>query len=415
MAGIYSVSQISGYIESMFANDYLLGRDIRVRGEVSGCNLHQRTGHIYFTLKDADSTLSGVIFSRMARALRFQMKTGIQVIVTGRIIAYPSNGKYEIKAWTIEPNGESAAYERYLELKQRLREKGLFDPMYKMPLPVYPRTIGVVTSSSGAAVQDIIQTARRRDPGVRIMVYAALVQGSGAAMALADGIEAMQHAGVDVIIIGRGGGSTDDLEAFNDELLAEAIFASEIPVISAVGHAINESISDLVADAKAITPTEAAQKATVDMRALQRELQVRADSLDAQMALRLTRKRRLLAARSAALEAVNPAHRAAGSRRRLDNAQYGLQTAMARQLQLRMQRLQLVRERLIGLSPYDKLEQGYAFVTDASGARVLRASSLRKGQQLTIHFADGAVQAQVLEAAASRQMDEQESLGEQDE
>ncbi len=398
MAGsVYTVSQVSSYIESMFNNDYLLGRDIQIKGEISQCNRHRSTGHIYFTLKDEKTMISGVMFSSYARALTFQMKQGQKVIVTGRVIAYGAGGKYEIKAWRVIPDGEGEAYERYLALKRKLFEKGMFDPQYKMPLPEMPRTIGVVTSASGAAVQDIIKTAKSRDPGVQILVYGAQVQGQLAAMALIQGLETMQDAGVDVIIIGRGGGSVDDLEAFNDEMLAEAIFSSSVPVISAVGHAINESISDLVADATAITPTEAAQKATVDMHVLQQQMVYRAQRLEDQMQRLLERGRRELAQRKTELERSNPTYRLKLNRQRYEVLRGALQQAMDSQLLQKRTKLQMQREKLQGLSPYEKLSQGYAMAVDDAGKRISSVHMLKEHQQISLHFADGRVRAAVLQ------------------
>ncbi len=397
MAGsIYTVSQISSYIESMFDNDYFLGRDIRVKGEISQCNVHRKTGHIYFTLKDEKSLLSGVMFSSYAGSLKFDVQQGMRVIVTGRIIAYGAGGKYEIKAWTIAQDGEGDAYERYLALKRKLFEKGMFDPAYKMPLPAMPRVIGVVTSSSGAAVQDIIKTAKSRDPGVQILVYGALVQGRYAPMALIQGLEMMQNAGVDVIILGRGGGSSDDLDAFNDELLAEAVFSSSVPVISAVGHAVNESITDLVADATAITPTEAAQKASVDMHSFMQEMDHRRRLLQNQMLHILERKKRELLLVKADLERSSPVFRLKLDRQRYEMLRSGLLQEMSMQLMRRREQLQLAKERLQGLSPYAKLAQGYALAVDDEGQRISTVSGLKEHQQMTLHFADGTVRAAVL-------------------
>ncbi len=234
MRKAYSVSQVNAYIKHMFSEDYLL-RSLLVRGEVSNCKYHS-SGHIYFTLKDASGTLACVMFAGRRRGLSFLMKEGDQVIVSGTVDVYERDGRYQLYAMQIIRDGVGALNERYEQLKRRLEEQGMFDERYKQAIPAYIRTLGVVTAPTGAAVRDIINIAHRRNPYVKIILYPAIVQGDQAADSIITGIHALEDLGVDTIIIGRGGGSIEDLWAFNEEKVAQAVFDCAVPVISAVGQ-----------------------------------------------------------------------------------------------------------------------------------------------------------------------------------
>ena len=239
-------------------------QSIMVKGEVSNCKYHS-SGHIYFTLKDEKGTIACVMFSANRSGLRFRMEEGQQVVVSGRIDVYERDGKYQIYVQEIRLDGAGALYERYEQLKRELEERGMFAPQYKRPIPKYIGTLGVVTAATGAAVQDIINIARRRNPYVQIILYPAIVQGEAAVPSIVNGIRALERLGVDTIIVGRGGGSIEDLWAFNEEPVAQAVFDCSIPIISAVGHETDTTIVDFVADLRAPTPSAAAELAVYDI------------------------------------------------------------------------------------------------------------------------------------------------------
>lgn len=263
MASVYSVSQVNTYIKNMFAQDFALNR-IQVKGEVSNLKYHT-SGHIYFTLKDGGSALAAVMFAgRRAAGLKFRMQEGQQVIVRGSIEVYERDGRYQLYAKEIEPDGTGDLYRRFVELRDRLEEMGMFAGEYKQPIPRYARTVGIVTASTGAAIRDIMNISARRNPYVQLVLFPAQVQGEGAVPSIVKGIEVLDRMGLDVIIVGRGGGSIEDLWAFNEEAVARAIFACRTPVISAVGHETDVTIADYVADLRAPTPSAAAELAVFD-------------------------------------------------------------------------------------------------------------------------------------------------------
>ena len=259
---IYSVGQINAYIKNMFTQDYLLGA-VSVRGEVSNCKYHS-SGHIYFTLKDEKAVLQAVMFAGNRGGLSFTLKEGQRVIVTGAVNIYERDGKYQLYAKQISRDGVGSLYEQFAALKKELSERGLFAEEYKQPIPRYIKTLGIVTADTGAAVRDIINISHRRNPYVELYLYPAKVQGEGAADTIVAGIEALERFGVDCMIVGRGGGSMEDLWAFNEEKVAQAIFDCSVPVISAVGHETDFTIADFVADLRAPTPSAAAELAVFE-------------------------------------------------------------------------------------------------------------------------------------------------------
>ena len=257
MQNVYTVGQINSYIKNMFAQDFLLSA-VSVKGEISNCKYHS-SGHIYFTLKDGKGTISCVMFAGNRSGLTFRLGEGMQVVVRGTIDVYERDGKYQMYAKSIEQEGTGALYQRFEQLKQELLERGMFAPEYKKPIPKYIKTLGVVTAPTGAAVRDIINIASRRNPYVQILLYPAIVQGEAAAESIIKGIHALEQKGVDVMIVGRGGGSIEDLWAFNEEAVAQAVFDCSVPVISAVGHETDTTIIDYVADLRTPTPSAAAE------------------------------------------------------------------------------------------------------------------------------------------------------------
>ena len=301
---IYSVGQVNTYIQNMFAQDFML-RQISIKGEVSNCKYHS-SGHIYFTLKDQTGTIAAVMFSRYRRGLAFQMKEGDKVVVTGSVEVYERDGKYQLYAREIELEGAGNLYLKYEALKRELEEMGMFDAAYKKPIPRYATRIGIVTAPTGAAIQDIRNIAARRNPYVQLILYPALVQGDGAAASIVRGIHALDVLGVDVIIVGRGGGSIEDLWAFNEEEVARAIFACNTPVISAVGHQTDTTISDYVADLRAPTPSAAAELAVFDVQLVEKWLMDYGTQMRRQLELKLNQMRTRLMHDEEKLRYLNP-------------------------------------------------------------------------------------------------------------
>ena len=267
---VYTVSQVNSYIKNMFAQDFLCS-SIMIKGELSNVKYHG-SGHIYFTLKDTGAAISCVMFAGNRGGLTFRMEEGQQVVVGGSLDVYERDGKYQLYARQIERLGDGYLYEQYEKLKKELAEMGMFDAAYKTKIPFYVRKLGVVTAQTGAAVRDIINVAKRRNPFIEIVLYPAIVQGDQAVCSIINGIHALEREGVDVMIVGRGGGSIEDLWAFNHREVAQAVFDCSVPIISAVGHETDTTIIDYVADLRAPTPSAAAELAVCDMAAVVQQL-----------------------------------------------------------------------------------------------------------------------------------------------
>ena len=391
--GIYSVRQINEYIKNMFTQDYLLNA-VSVRGEVSNCKYHS-SGHIYFTLKEQGSLLQAVMFAGNRRGLSFPMREGQQVVVRGYVGIYERDGKYQLYAREISLDGVGGLYERFEALKQELSDRGLFAKEYKQPVPRYIKTLGIVTADTGAAVRDIISISRRRNPYVSLYLYPAKVQGEGAAETIAAGIEALECLGVDCMIVGRGGGSIEDLWAFNEELVAQAIFDCSVPIISAVGHETDFTIADFVADLRAPTPSAAAELAVYEYGQFLLELEEGKKRLQAAMRQRLLCYERELERRFLRMRGFRPDHVIAEKRQLLDGFQDRLSAAMEHALRERSHRLELLAGRLSGCSPLDKITGGCAFVTKEDGLRLRSASEASCGDLLDLRLSDGVLRARV--------------------
>ncbi len=393
MQSVYTVAQVNSYIKNMFTNDYLL-QSVSVKGEISNCKYHS-SGHIYFTLKDKLSVISCVMFAGNRRGLSFTLQEGMQVVVSGRVDTYERDGKYQLYATGITRDGIGQLYEKFLALKADLEERGLFAEEYKQPIPPVCRVLGVVTAPTGAAVRDIISVAKGRDPYVQIVLYPALVQGEGAAHSIATGIRALEQYGVDVMIVGRGGGSLEDLWAFNEEEVAQAIFDCSVPVISAVGHETDTTISDYVADRRAETPTAAATMATCDRRRLDADIEAYRDKLLSALKHKLERKRLNIEASHARLLSRSPRNLIQSRRYAAMQLEDRLGNAMRQMLESRRNMLALAAGRLSGVSPLDKLSQGYSFTEKSDGSCVSSVSDVTTGDTVTIHVRDGRIDAQV--------------------
>ncbi len=394
MQKVYSVSQINQYIKAMFSQDFLLNR-VSVQGEVSNCKYHS-SGHIYFSLKDASGTIACVMFASARRGLAFRLSDGQQVVVDGNVNVYERDGRYQLYAGRIRQNGAGMLYERFLALKQELEEMGMFAPEYKKPIPKYVRRLGVVTAPTGAAIRDIITVSRRRSPGIRIILYPAQVQGEGAAESVARGLRVLDGQNVDVIIVGRGGGSIEDLWAFNEEVVARAIFTCRTPVISAVGHETDTTIADFVADLRAPTPSAAAELAVADAGAMCRQISDDRARLRQLVQLRIEELRRRKERCQLRLRYASPRQRVREQRQRAADLDEGLCRAMQEELRDRKRRMALYIERLRGLSPLEKLAQGYACVTDEDGKRISSVAQVQKDEELGIYVADGKIHAKVV-------------------
>lgn len=393
MADAYSVSQVNSYIRNMFQTDFVLNR-IKVTGEVSNCKYHS-SGHIYFTLKDSGGALACVMFAGDRRGLSFQLKDGMQVKAAGSINVYERDGKYQLYAKSIQQEGAGALYEKYLALKAELEEMGMFDASYKQPIPKYATRIGVVTASTGAAIQDIINITGRRNPYVQLYLYPAKVQGEGAAGTICEGIRALDAMNLDVIIVGRGGGSIEDLWAFNEEAVARAVFECRTPVISAVGHETDYTIIDFVSDRRAPTPSAAAELAVFDYNEWQDRLHRCEKSLVQLMTGRLDEFRSRLSAYSVRLNYLKPERRLADNRQYLDNLTQQLDRAMDRLINERRHTFQILAGRLKAMSPLSKISGGFGYIEGEEGCAVKSVDDVKCGEALCIRLSDGKLHAKV--------------------
>ncbi|WP_035797664.1 exodeoxyribonuclease VII large subunit [Butyrivibrio sp. MB2005] len=392
MRNVYSVTQVNTFIKNMFQQEPLLNL-LTIKGEVSNCKYHS-SGHIYFTLKDASGAISCVMFAgNRAMGLKFQMKDGQQVLVTGTVDVYPRDGKYQVYAKKIEPDGEGALFEKFERLKAELEERGMFDKCYKRPIPKYIKTLGVVTAQTGAAVKDIINVSTRRNPYVQIILYPAIVQGDGAAESVAAGIEALERMNVDVIIVGRGGGSIEDLWAFNEEVVANAIFNCNIPIISAVGHETDTTISDFVADMRAPTPSAAAELAVYDVSLLIQDISDYQNILSRRMMDKLNLLSQKEANDRRLLQHLSPVARIRDQRMRAAQSSDRLERLMLERIRDKKHLLDVDVERLKALSPLDKLKSGFSYIADENGQNIKKISQVKAGDKLDIYVSDGLIRA----------------------
>lgn len=393
MKNVYSVGQVNRYVKNMFTQDFFLQK-VYVKGEVSNCKYHT-SGHIYFSLKDETGTISCVMFAGQRRGLGFSMKDGDKVVAGGTVDVYERDGRYQLYAKEITLEGAGALYERFLALKQELEEMGMFAQEYKQPIPPFVRKLGVVTAPTGAAVQDIRNVSLRRNPYLQIILYPALVQGEGAAESVAKGIRMLDEAGVDVIIAGRGGGSIEDLWAFNEEVVARAIFECRTPVISAVGHETDFTIADFVADLRAPTPSAAAELAVYDYRSVLEAAGSLRERLHRAMWGKTELFRERLLSYQTKLSYVSPQNRLREDRQRLISLEEALETAMNLKIKEERQRLSVYLERFSGLSPLKKLNQGYSYVADEGGKTVTSVDGIKEKDRLFISVTDGTIETEV--------------------
>ena len=391
MKNVYTVKQVNSYIKNMFTQDFMLNR-IYVKGEVSNLKYHT-SGHIYFSLKDESGTIACVMFAGSRSGLSFHMEEGQQVIVLGSVSVYERDGKYQLYAREIILDGAGLLYERFEALKRELEEMGMFAAEYKQPIPRFARTIGVVTAPTGAAVRDIINVATRRNPFVQILLYPALVQGAGAVNSIVKGIHMLEEKQVDVMIVGRGGGSIEDLWAFNEEAVARAIFECRVPVISAVGHETDTTIADYVADLRAPTPSAAAELAVCEYSEVKEQILNYESLLRRQMGQKIQEKHTRLEKEQLKLRTLHPRQKLNEKRQRTVDYENDLRLWMERRLTREKHRLAICAERMKGLSPLEKLSQGYSYVQNPEGKNIKKVEQVQPGDLLQIYVTDGRVEA----------------------
>ena len=454
----YTVSQVNRYLARMMQEDFFLSH-ITVSGEISNLKMHP-SGHIYFTLKDQASQLSGIMFAGKRAGLAFPLENGMKVLCSGRIGVYEAGGSYQIYADSFQRAGQGDLYLRFEALKKELQEMGLFDAMYKKPIPKYARKIGIVTASSGAAVRDIIQIAKRRNPFVELFLYPALVQGEGAVASICKGIARLDQMGLDVLIVGRGGGSIEDLWAFNEEAVAKAIFNADTPIISAVGHETDTTIADFVSDLRAPTPSAAAELAVFDYMQFVDDLASYTYSFHQRMERIIQKMRQRVKEEELRFSVLHPRNILQGKQhrildlesrfqrqmelciqenksallpyrvfpqwmeRKLTNAKDRLgeyqafphkmkekillaknkeeryrhfPRLMEGKLEKKKHQLAILSEQFDALSPLRLLSKGFSYVQREDGKRMSSVEQVKMGEILKIHFTDGTAKAKVLE------------------
>lgn len=390
---VYTVAQLNTYIKNMFVQDFLLN-SLYVKGEVSNCKYHS-SGHIYFTLKDRKGTIACVMFAGNRNGLNFQLREGQQIVVLGSVDVYERDGKYQLYAKEITLDGEGALYEKFERLKKELAEMGMFAPEYKRPIPKYVKTLGVVTAPTGAAIRDIINVSKRRNPYIQIILYPAIVQGEAAAESIVNGIRALEQIGVEAMIVGRGGGSIEDLWAFNEEVVARAIFDCSVPIVSAVGHETDTTIADYVADLRAPTPSAAAEIIVADMMELEEKLSGYNYSLLKAMREKLAGSKYRYSACETKLNFLSPMNRIKEKRMRILDMEKYLEQGMKNKLATSKNRLKLNAEIMKRVSPLNKLCSGFSYVQDEDGRCLKNISDFHKEDTVYIHVSDGMATATV--------------------
>lgn len=382
-----TVSELNGYIKRIFDNDRTLSA-VTVKGEISNFTNH-RSGHLYFSLKDNEGQIRAVMFASRAVRLKFKPENGMKVIIHGSVSVYQRDGSYQLYANTMQPDGIGALYLAYEQLKEKLYNEGLFDESHKKDIPTFPERIGVITSPTGAAVRDIINVTGRRYPLAKIYLYPALVQGEGAEADLIKALDFLDRSGIcDVIIIGRGGGSIEDLWAFNSEALARRIFSAEVPVISAVGHETDFTICDFVSDMRAPTPSAAAELAVPDIRDIYMTLEELSDRSENALLKCVERKRERLDLLSQSAALNNPQMILGGKREKLVNAYRDVSRSVSSLLSKKADLLVLNSEKLNALSPLSVLKRGYSILENENGV-IKSVRDIGIGDSVHVMLTDG--------------------------
>lgn len=393
MASVYTVGQVNNYIKNMFHQDFALS-NIYVKGEVSNCKYHT-SGHIYFTLKDKTGVISAIMFAGNRSGLKFKMEEGQTVVALGSISVYERDGKYQLYAKQIILEGTGLLYQRFEQLKKELAEMGLFDAMYKKPIPKFATKIGVCTAQTGAAIQDIINISSRRNPYVQLYLYPSLVQGAEAAKDIVNGIRCLDRMGLDIIIVGRGGGSIEDLWAFNEEIVAKAIFDCNTPVISAVGHETDTTIADFVADMRSPTPSAAAELAVFDYNEfISKQLYFR-QMLGVQIKRVIEKNRSKAKQYETALQLYSPLSQLQSKKQYVADITTRLAESFYNILNDRRHKMAIYAEKLNGLSPLDRISKGFAYVTDNEGKALHSIQQVEGDDEISLIIRDGSIKAKV--------------------
>ena len=399
---VFSVTQINTYIKRMFQSDYALRR-ISIKGQVSNCKYHS-SGHIYFSLKDEGSQISCVMFANARYdGLKFELEDGQEVVVDGNISVYERGGSYQLYAQEIRLNGIGELYVAYEMLKQKLYEEGLFDHEKKKPIPKNPKKIGVVTARTGAAIHDIISTAKRRNPYVQLILYPAKVQGDGASDTIVAGIKALDQYGVDIIIVGRGGGSIEDLWAFNEEKVARAIYEAQTPIISGTGHEVDTTIADYAADLRAATPTAACELAVPDIREVMEGITNREYTLRTLLKQVVRRYQMKLQQYQITIANFDPRFQLQEQKMHLAELEEQIHAVMKNKMTDYQHKLELYTKELHGLSPTAKLINGFGYIEGSNGEPVTSVKKVIEGDQISLTISDGTI---ITKAEQIKRMDE---------
>ena len=399
---VFSVTQINTYIKRMFQSDYALRR-ISIKGQVSNCKYHS-SGHIYFSLKDEGSQISCVMFANARYdGLKFELEDGQEVVVDGNISVYERGGSYQLYAQEIRLNGIGELYVAYEMLKQKLYEEGLFDHEKKKPIPKNPKKIGVVTARTGAAIHDIISTAKRRNPYVQLILYPAKVQGDGASDTIVAGIKALDQYGVDIIIVGRGGGSIEDLWAFNEEKVARAIYEVQTPIISGTGHEVDTTIADYAADLRAATPTAACELAVPDIREVMEGITNREYTLRTLLKQVVRRYQMKLQQYQITIANFDPRFQLQEQKMHLAELEEQIHAVMKNKMTDYQHKLELYTKELHGLSPTAKLINGFGYIEGSNGEPVTSVKKVMEGDQISLTISDGMI---ITKAEQIKRMDE---------
>lgn len=399
---VFSVTQINTYIKRMFQSDYALRR-ISIKGQVSNCKYHS-SGHIYFSLKDEGSQISCVMFANARYdGLKFELEDGQEVVVEGNISVYERGGSYQLYAQEIRLNGIGELYVAYEMLKQKLYEEGLFDHEKKKPIPKNPKKIGVVTARTGAAIHDIISTAKRRNPYVQLILYPAKVQGDGASDTIVAGIKVLDQYGVDIIIVGRGGGSIEDLWAFNEEKVARAIYEVQTPIISGTGHEVDTTIADYAADLRAATPTAACELAVPDIREVMEGITNREYTLRTLLKQVVRRYQMKLQQYQITIANFDPRFQLQEQKMHLAELEEQIHAVMKNKMTDYQHKLELYTKELHGLSPTAKLINGFGYIEGSNGEPVTSVKKVMEGDQISLTISDGTI---ITKAEQIKRMDE---------
>lgn len=391
---VYSVTQTNQYIKRMITQDFLLSA-ISVKGEVSNCKYHS-SGHIYFTLKDEKGAISAIMFAGNRRGLAFTMQDGDQVVVSGSVDVYERDGKYQLYAKEIKKEGAGDLYLRYEALKKELAEMGMFAPEYKKAIPCYAMRIGVVTAPTGAAVRDICNIANRRNPYAQLILYPAQVQGQGAADSIIKGIQTLDAMNMDVIIIGRGGGSIEDLWAFNEEPVVRAVFECNTPIISAVGHETDTTLSDYAADMRAPTPSAAAELAVFDVNTVLLDLEDAKRRMNVLLLHRITYTREKLGRLYAAINTYSPQNQLTEKKNQLKFWDETFVHLLQEKVLAANHRFEKITVRLDAASPLKHLQKGYGYVEKPGCGALTDVETISLGDEISVHIRNAKLDCEII-------------------